>query len=168
MDEAYIVKSSKRDALDILEQLGGWPVILGDRWTDNIFTWYKLTERASILGFSSSRILTEGMTFTFACNNFHQHRFTLLPFGFKIELHCTAIFFKLLCARCILLYIMSCLLFGNAFLWRSSSQLLALIRDWDLTGRRASNFATCQLNYANPHSTPKHPTNGFHSTKSSN
>jgi hypothetical protein len=69
MDEAYIEQSSKRDALDILEQLGGWPVILGDKWTDNNFTWYRLTEKASILGFSSSRILTEGITFTFACNN---------------------------------------------------------------------------------------------------
>ncbi len=66
MDEAYIEKSSKKDALDILEQLGGWPVILGDKWTDNNFTWYRLTEKASILGFSSSRILTEGMNFTFA------------------------------------------------------------------------------------------------------
>jgi hypothetical protein len=70
MNEAYIEKSSKRDALDILEQLGGWPVILGDKWTDNNFTWYRLTEKASILGFSSSRILTEGMTFTFARKNF--------------------------------------------------------------------------------------------------
>jgi hypothetical protein len=77
MDEAYIEQSSKRDALDILEQLGGWPVIRGDKWTDNNFTWYRLTEKASILGFSSSRILTEGMTFTFACNNLLQNRFIL-------------------------------------------------------------------------------------------
>jgi hypothetical protein len=83
MDEAYIEKSSKRDALDILEQLGGWPVILGDKWTDNNFTWCRLTEKASILGFSSSRILTEGMTFTFACNNFLQNRFIRLFFWFQ-------------------------------------------------------------------------------------
>jgi hypothetical protein len=84
MDETYIEQRSKRDALDILEQLGGWPVILGDKWTDNNFTWYRLTEKASILGFSSSRILTEGMTFTFTCNNFHQH--FCYFFGSKIEL----------------------------------------------------------------------------------
>jgi hypothetical protein len=60
MNEAYIEQSSKKDALDILEQLRGWPVILGDKWTDNNFTWYRLVERANILGFDTSRILTEG------------------------------------------------------------------------------------------------------------
>jgi hypothetical protein len=92
MDEAYIEQSSKKDALDILGQLGGWPVILGDRWTDNNFTWYRLTVKASILGFSSSRILTEGMIVTFPCNNFLQNCFILLFFvGSKIKLQCIAI-----------------------------------------------------------------------------
>ncbi len=58
MDEAYIEKSSKRDALDILEQLGGWPVILGDKWTDNNFTWYGLAEKANLLGFDTNKILS--------------------------------------------------------------------------------------------------------------
>jgi len=58
MDEAYIEKSSKKDALDILEQLGGWPVILGDKWTDNNFTWYGLAEKANLLGFDTNKILS--------------------------------------------------------------------------------------------------------------
>ncbi len=49
-----------RDALDILEQLGGWAVLLGDKWTQQNFTWYKVVERANILGFDTNRILSAG------------------------------------------------------------------------------------------------------------
>jgi hypothetical protein len=60
MDEAYIEENSKRDALDILEKLGGWPVLLGDKWSQQNFTWYKLVQQASQLGFTSNTILTTG------------------------------------------------------------------------------------------------------------
>ena len=48
-----------RDAMDILEELGGWPVLMGDKWTDNNFTWYGLAEKANLVGFDTSRILSE-------------------------------------------------------------------------------------------------------------
>jgi len=73
MDEAYIEKSSRNDALDILEELGGWPVILGDKWTFSNFTWYGLAEKANLLGFSSNRILSEGRT----CLCVHEHNSSL-------------------------------------------------------------------------------------------
>ena len=60
MDEAYIEDSSMRDAKDILEELGGWPVLMGNTWTHNNFTWYQLVEKANNLGFDTSRILSAG------------------------------------------------------------------------------------------------------------
>ena len=48
-----------RDAMDILEELGGWPVLMGNKWTDNNFTWYGLAEKANLVGFDTSRILSE-------------------------------------------------------------------------------------------------------------
>jgi hypothetical protein len=60
MDEAHREETSMRDALNILEQLGGWAVLLGDKWTQQNFTWYKMVERANILGFDTNRILSAG------------------------------------------------------------------------------------------------------------
>jgi hypothetical protein len=60
MDEAHREETSMRDALDILEQLGGWAVLLGNKWTQLNFTWYKMVERANILGFDTNRILSAG------------------------------------------------------------------------------------------------------------
>jgi hypothetical protein len=58
MDERHIEESSMADARDILEQLGGWPVLLEDKWEAGNFTWYGLAEKANILGFDTSRILS--------------------------------------------------------------------------------------------------------------
>ena len=58
MDEDLIEESSMEDARDILEQLGGWPVLLADTWEAENFTWYGLAEKANLLGFDTSRILS--------------------------------------------------------------------------------------------------------------
>ena len=58
MDEDLIEESSMEDARDILEQLGGWPVLLADTREAENFTWYGLAEKANLLGFDTSRILS--------------------------------------------------------------------------------------------------------------
>ena len=58
------------DARDILEQLGGWPVLLAETWEAENFTWYGLAEKANLLGFDTSRILSASELLTADLNNF--------------------------------------------------------------------------------------------------
>ena len=61
MDEEHIESSSLSEAKDILTQLGGWPVLLGDTWAgQQNFTWHHLVEKANGLGLSSDKIINAG------------------------------------------------------------------------------------------------------------
>ena len=66
MDEDLIEDSSMEDARDILEELGGWPVLLADKWEAENFTWYGLAEKANLLGFDTSRILSASESSSYA------------------------------------------------------------------------------------------------------
>lgn len=62
MDEDHIEESSLEDAKDILSRLGGWPVLLEDKWEAGNFTWYGLAEKANLIGFDTSRILSASIS----------------------------------------------------------------------------------------------------------
>jgi hypothetical protein len=40
----------------VIESLGGWPVIEGKNWADNVWFWQKLTLQLELLGFSSNQV----------------------------------------------------------------------------------------------------------------
>jgi hypothetical protein len=61
MDEEYIEAESAKDAAEILEQLDGWPVVLGDKWAqEETFSWYKMAQRINDIGLHMDIILTVG------------------------------------------------------------------------------------------------------------
>lgn len=40
----------------VIESLGGWPVIEGKSWADNVWFWQKIVLKLELLGFSSNQI----------------------------------------------------------------------------------------------------------------
>ena len=47
MDKEAIEKSSINDLKEILESLGGWPVLDGESWNEEGFSWWALSEKAA-------------------------------------------------------------------------------------------------------------------------
>jgi membrane metallo-endopeptidase-like protein 1 len=58
MDEAYIEENAANQVKDIMKELGGWPLLDGDKWTGTGFTWYQVAEKAGRLGFDTGTLLT--------------------------------------------------------------------------------------------------------------
>lgn len=60
MDTDTIENDSVDDLKEILERLGGWPVVEGASWRDKDFKWWDLSMRAAKEGFSTDRIISIG------------------------------------------------------------------------------------------------------------
>ena len=48
--ESYGVKPLR----DVMDLLGGWPVVVGDKWDNTTFDWINVTEIMIKLGFSAN------------------------------------------------------------------------------------------------------------------
>lgn len=40
----------------VIESLGGWPVVEGKNWADNVWFWQKILLKLELLGFNSNQI----------------------------------------------------------------------------------------------------------------
>ena len=60
MDTETIEENSISDLKEILERMGGWPVVEGDKWSGEGFKWWQLSLKAAKEGFSTDRILSIG------------------------------------------------------------------------------------------------------------
>ena len=63
MDTDTIENDSVDDLKEILERLGGWPVVDGASWNDKDFKWWELSMKAAKEGFSTDRIISIGIMF---------------------------------------------------------------------------------------------------------
>lgn len=61
MNEDLIAESSKGDLLKLVTQLGGWPVLEGDKWEGDKFVWQKTEEEANRLGLDTGKLLNVGI-----------------------------------------------------------------------------------------------------------
>ena len=61
MNSENIEEKSVAHLMDILEKVGGWPVLMGEDWKDDDFKWHQLSIRASDHGFSSDRMISIGI-----------------------------------------------------------------------------------------------------------
>ena len=48
--------------LKVLEYLGGWPVLEGDKWNDKDFKWFNLSAQFKDVGFSSDYLINFSVT----------------------------------------------------------------------------------------------------------
>jgi len=62
MDKEGIEESSVGHLKDLLDALGGWPVLMGDEWKADGFKWHELSTKASDKGFSSDRVISIGIS----------------------------------------------------------------------------------------------------------
>jgi predicted metalloendopeptidase len=62
MDEDQMEATAAQHVKDIIQELGGWPLLLGDKWTAAGFSWLQLAEKANRLGFDTDKILTATIT----------------------------------------------------------------------------------------------------------
>ena len=46
----------------LLDDIGGWPVLMGDEWKGEDFKWHELSMKASDKGFSSDRMISIGIS----------------------------------------------------------------------------------------------------------
>merc|ERR1719350_1103464 len=46
----------------LLGDIGGWPVLMGDKWQGENFKWHELSMKASDKGFSSDRVISIGIS----------------------------------------------------------------------------------------------------------
>ena len=60
MDTERIELRSVTELRDLLDRLGGWPVVEGEDWQGEGFLWHELSIRAAEEGFDSSRIISIG------------------------------------------------------------------------------------------------------------
>ena len=60
MDKDYIEKNSVKHLKEILSRLGGWPVVEGDNWSGDNFTWWQLSMKAAPEGFDTNQIIGIG------------------------------------------------------------------------------------------------------------
>ena len=58
MNNENIEKKSVSHFKDILEKVGGWPVLMGEDWKDDDFKWHHLSISSSDHGFSSDRLMS--------------------------------------------------------------------------------------------------------------
>ena len=61
MDTETIEKNSVNDLKEIVGNLGGWPVLQGEKWTGENFKWHELSIKASDEGLSSDRMISIGI-----------------------------------------------------------------------------------------------------------
>ena len=61
MDKETIEKNSVNDLKEIVGNLGGWPVLQGEKWTGENFKWHELSIKASDEGLSSDRMISIGI-----------------------------------------------------------------------------------------------------------
>jgi len=60
MDLDHIENNSKAEMLEMVEKLGGWPV-LGNEFKPEDFAWYKLTAVANALGYNTGKVISIGI-----------------------------------------------------------------------------------------------------------
>ena len=60
MDKDYIEKNSVTHLKEIISRLGGWPVVEGDNWSGDNFTWWQLSMKAAVEGFDTNQIIGIG------------------------------------------------------------------------------------------------------------
>lgn len=60
MDLEDIEENAKADVLEVVSQLGGWPV-LGDQFKPKDFAWYKLSAVANAIGFGTGKVVSIGV-----------------------------------------------------------------------------------------------------------
>ena len=58
MDTKSIEEKSVGQLKALLDDIGGWPVLLGEKWQGENFQWHQLSVKASDKGFSSDRMIT--------------------------------------------------------------------------------------------------------------
>jgi len=58
MDEEYIEDHGKEELSKIVKELGGWPVLMGEKFNEDKFVWQKLSEKANRLGLSTGKIVS--------------------------------------------------------------------------------------------------------------
>ena len=62
MDTKGIEEKSVEHLRALLDDIGGWPVLMGDEWRGEDFKWYELSMKASDKGFSSDRMISIGIS----------------------------------------------------------------------------------------------------------
>ena len=62
MDTEGIEEKSVEHLKALLDDLGGWPVLVGDTWQGENFKWHELSMKASDKGFSSDRMISIGIS----------------------------------------------------------------------------------------------------------
>jgi len=61
MDKETIEENSVNDLREVVDKLGGWPVLQGEKWTGENFKWHELSVKASDEGLSSDRMISIGI-----------------------------------------------------------------------------------------------------------
>jgi len=61
MNESLINNTGKKDLMKIVNELGGWPVLQGKKWSGENFAWQKQEEVASRLGLDTGKLLNFGI-----------------------------------------------------------------------------------------------------------
>merc|ERR1711936_1269542 len=62
MDTKGIEEKSVEHLKAMLDDIGGWPVLMRDNWQGENFKWYELSMKASDKGFSSDRMISIGIS----------------------------------------------------------------------------------------------------------
>jgi len=62
MDTETIENKSVQQLKDILSEVGGWPVLMGDDWNGEGFKWHDLSVKASLQGFNTDRMISIGIS----------------------------------------------------------------------------------------------------------
>lgn len=55
---AQINSNSEKDVQEILKRLGGWPVLLGDKWDERNWDWKETLFKFQSIGYSSDHLIT--------------------------------------------------------------------------------------------------------------
>ena len=58
MNVESIEEKSLEFLKDMISNLGGWPVVEGDRWSGDDFNWWKISIVAANMGFDFDSIIT--------------------------------------------------------------------------------------------------------------
>jgi len=62
MDTKGIEEKSVEHLKALLDDIGGWPVLMGENWKGENFKWHELSMKASDKGFSSDRMISIGIS----------------------------------------------------------------------------------------------------------
>jgi len=61
MNESLINDNSRKDLMKIVNELGGWPILQGEKWSGEKFVWQKQEEAANRLGLDTGKLLHFGI-----------------------------------------------------------------------------------------------------------